>query len=71
MVYPKSVKIITFPKIEDKKNELRGVIIKITIKKTETAKQEHTVWVDFAYSIINVEEDEVIKIYLYFIFVYL
>jgi hypothetical protein len=49
-----------FPKIEDKINVLRGVMIKTIIKNNEIAKQIHTFWVDFAYSIIILEEDEVI-----------
>jgi len=57
---------MTFPKIEDKINVLRGVMIKTIIKNNEIAKQIHTFWVDFAYSIIILEEDEVIKIYKYY-----
>jgi hypothetical protein len=65
-VYPKSVKMITFPKIEDNIKEFNGVMINKIIKNNEIAKHIHTFWVDLAYSIIIVEEDEVIKIYKYY-----
>ena len=59
--------MITFPKIEDNINELRGVIINNRINKTDIPKHIHIFCVDFTYS-TTIEEDVVIKIYLYFIF---
>ena len=63
MVYPKRIKIIIFPKKDDKKNELRGDNINKMIKKMDTLKHKHTFWVDLAYSIIIVDDEFIYKIY--------
>ena len=51
-VYPKRVKIIIFPRIEDNKNVFRGVIINKIIKNIANAEHIQTFCVDLAYSII-------------------
>jgi len=52
MVYPKSVRIITLPKIDDKRKELSGVIINKMIRNADILMHKHTFWVVLAYSIM-------------------
>jgi len=61
--------MITFPKIDDKINVFRGVNINKIIRNKETAKHIQTFCVVFAYSIMIMEADEVIKLYLYYNFI--
>lgn len=61
--------MIIFPKIEDSIKELRGVIKNKIIRNIDIPKHIHTFCVDFAYSTTIIEEEAVIKIYLYFIFI--
>lgn len=62
MVYPKSVKIITLPKIDDNIKEFSGVIINKRIKNADILMHKHTFCVDFAYSMI-IDELDIYKIY--------
>ena len=62
MVYPKSVRIITFPKIDDKRKEFRGVIINKMIRNADILMHKHTFWVVLAYSIM-IDELDIYKIY--------
>jgi len=54
--------------MEDNIKDLRGVIINKIIINIDNPKHIHTFCVDLAYSTSIIEEDIVIKIYLYFIF---
>jgi hypothetical protein len=59
--------MMTLPKIEDSKNEFKGVIINKIIKNTDKPRHIHMFCVDLANSTTVIEED-IVKIYLYFIF---
>jgi len=59
--------MITLPKIEDRKNVFNGVIINKIIKNIDNPRHIHMFCVDFANSTTVIEED-IVKIYLYFIF---
>jgi hypothetical protein len=62
--------MIILPKKDDKKKELSGDNINKIIKKIDTLKHKHTFCVDFAYSIIIVDDEFIYKIYYYYILFY-
>jgi len=66
MVYPKSINITIFAKIDDNKKLLRGVIINIIINNMVMPIDKQTFCVVLANS--TIKGVGCIKIYLYFIF---